>query len=222
MFTSILTSSQLTLTQVALCTLAALASGLVIACAYHMAGKASRSFSLTVAFLPVMVMVVILMVNGNLGAGVAVAGSFSLVRFRSMPGKASDIAAVFLAMGAGLACGMGYAVFAAVFSVVISGLALLAAKSSLFSKESSMRYLMITIPEDLNYADAFADIFESYAGNAKLISMRTVNLGALYELRYEVELKDENREKEMLDMIRTRNGNLTIQSSLLAPTVNEL
>ena len=222
MFTSILTSSQLTLTQVALCTLAALASGLVIACAYHTAGKTSRSFSLTVAFLPVMVMVVILMVNGNLGAGVAVAGSFSLVRFRSMPGKASDIAAVFLAMGAGLACGMGYAVFAAVFSVVISGLALLAAKSSLFSKESSMRYLMITIPEDLNYADAFADIFESYAENAKLISMRTVNLGALYELRYEVELKDENREKEMLDMIRTRNGNLTIQSSLLAPTVNEL
>ena len=222
MFTSILTSSQLTLTQVALCTLAALASGLVIACAYHTAGKTSRSFSLTVAFLPVMVMVVILMVNGNLGAGVAVAGSFSLVRFRSMPGKASDIAAVFLAMGAGLACGMGYAVFAAVFSVVISGLAFLVAKSSLFSKESSMRYLMITIPEDLNYADAFADIFESYAENAKLISMRTVNLGALYELRYEVELKDENREKEMLDMIRTRNGNLTIQSSLLAPTVNEL
>ena len=222
MFHSILISTELTAAEILICSASALVCGLILSLAYKSAAHASKAFALASAFLPMIVMSVIMMVNGNLGVGVAVAGSFSLVRFRSLPGKASDIAVIFLAMGAGLACGMGYVTFALAMTVMITGTAYLLAKTSLFSQPETLRYLMITIPEDLDYAGAFADIFGHYTKNAKLTGMRTVNLGALYELRYEITLKDVTAEKEMLDMIRTRNGNLTIQSSLLAPAGTEL
>lgn len=222
MFSTILVNTELTLAEIAICSAAAIICGLIIALSYRAAAHTSRSFALTTAVLPIMVMIVILMVNGNLGVGVAVAGSFSLVRFRSLPGKASDIAAVFLAMAAGLACGMGYVTFAVAMTILICAVAFALSKSGLFSQSESLRYLTITIPEDLDYADAFADIFKSFTHAYKLTAMKTVNLGALYELRYEVTLKDPGQEKAMLDQIRVRNGNLTVQSSLMAPVSNEL
>ena len=222
MFSSILASADLTLLEIALCTASAVVCGLMISLSYKAVSTPSRSFALTTAILPVIVMVVILMVNGNLGVGVAVAGSFSLVRFRSLPGKASDIAVVFLSMASGLACGTGYATFALLSTLVICLLGVVLTKTGLFNQKPTLRYLTITIPEDLDYADAFADIFDEYTKRADLTSMKTVNLGALYELRYEVFLKDTSKEKTMLDMIRTRNGNLTVMSSLMAPLGTEL
>ena len=222
MFSTVLVSTELTITEIGICTAAALVCGLILSLCYKAAAHPSKSFALTTAVLPLMVMVVILMVNGNLGVGVAVAGSFSLVRFRSLPGKASDIGAVFLAMAVGLACGTGYVTFALLMTILICVIAILLAKSSLFTQAETLRYLTITIPEDLDYADAFADIFHAYTTAAKITCMKTVNLGALYELRYEVTLRDPAKEKEMLDQIRVRNGNLTVQSSLMAPLGTEL
>ena len=222
MFNTILMDAELTLTEIGICTAAALISGIIIALSYRVTAHPSKSFAITTAVLPVMVMVVILMVNGNLGVGVAVAGSFSLVRFRSLPGRASDIGAVFLAMAAGLACGTGYVTFAVGMTILICVVTYLLYRSGLFSQPETLRYLTITIPEDLDYADVFADIFKTYTDQASLSSMKTVNLGALYELRYEMTLKDPAKEKELLDAIRVRNGNLTVQSSRMAPAASEL
>ena len=222
MFGTVLTAAQLTVSEIAICAGAAVLCGLIIALSYKAVGTPSRSFSVTLVILPVIVMMVIMMVNGNLGVGVAVAGSFSLVRFRSLPGKASDIAAVFLAMAAGLACGTGYVAYAVLASLVICAVMAGCSKLGIFAQDASHRYLTITIPEDLDYADAFADIFKKYTYGAALTSMKTVNLGALYELRYEVQLRDSAKEKAMLDAIRTRNGNLTVVSSLMAPLATEL
>ena len=222
MFSSVLVSAELTLTEILLCTASAIVCGLIIALSYKSVSHPSKSFSLTVAVLPMIVMAVIMMVNGNLGVGVAVAGSFSLVRFRSLPGKASDIAVVFMAMAAGLACGTGYASFALAVTVAVVLVTFALVKTNLFSAPRTLRYLTITIPEDLNYAEAFEDIFREYTRNAEMTAMKTVNLGALYELRYEVTLRDPAKEKNMLDEIRTRNGNLTVHSSLMAPAGTEL
>lgn len=222
MFGTVLTTGELGVAQIAVCALAAVVSGLIIALSYKAIDTPSKSFSLTTVILPVIVMVVIMMVNGNLGVGVAVAGSFSLVRFRSLPGKASDIAVVFLAMAAGLACGTGYVFYAVLASIVISILMILLNKSGLFKQDTAHRFVTITIPEDLDYAEAFDDIFKKYTSGTSLTSMKTVNLGALYELRYEIHLKNTAKEKAMLDAIRTRNGNLTVMSSLMAPVSTEL
>lgn len=222
MFNTILVSTQLTAAEAAICAGAALVCGMIIALAYHAASRPSKSFCLATAILPMIVMIVILMVNGNLGVGVAVAGSFSLVRFRSLPGKASDIAVVFLAMAAGLACGTGYVTFALCSTILVTLVTLGLVKTGLFAAPSAHRFLTVTIPEDLNHAEAFDDIFREYTKHHELTSMKTVNLGALYELRYEVALKDSADEKKLLDAIRTRNGNLTVMSSLMAPASTEL
>ena len=222
MFGTILTSAQITIAEIGICTAAALVCGMIISLTYKSTGSPSKSFLLATAILPAIVMMVIMMVNGNLGVGVAVAGSFSLVRFRSLPGKASDIAAVFLAMAAGLACGTGYVVYAVLASLVISLIMAALNASGLFRQDQAHRYITITIPEDLDYADAFDEIFRKYTYGASITSMRTVNLGALYELRYELQLRDTANEKAMLDEIRTRNGNLTVVSSLMAPVGTEL
>jgi hypothetical protein len=224
MFTSVLTStsSGLLLVQVICCFLTAVLCGTLIAWSYQKMSQPSRPFVLTVAVLPAVVMMVILMVNGNLGVGVAVAGSFSLVRFRSMPGKASDIGVIFLAMGVGLACGMGYLSFAAVMAVLCVGAAFVLEKMPVFRGPGTRRYLTIQIPEDLNYADAFQDLFDKYTDRAKLISVKTVHLGMLYELNYEVDLKDVQMEQPFINELRVRNGNLMIRSSLSGPLAAEL
>ena len=224
MFTSILTntSSGLSVTAVLICLLTSLVCGILLALTYRTCEHPSKSFLLTTAVLPAVVMIVILLVNGNLGVGVAVAGSFSLVRFRSLPGKASDILIIFVSMAMGLCTGMGYALLAVCLTVLFCLFLYILTRASVLDSDPSWRSLRISIPEDLDYITVFDDIFEKYTKKAQIETVRTVNLGTLYQISYEIELKDSRKEKEMLDEIRTRNGNLPVISSHTAVQLTEL
>ena len=184
----------------------------MITCKKHNGG-----FVTTIALLPAVVQIVIMLVNGNLGAGVAVAGAFSLVRFRSIPGTAREICMIFIAVAAGLATGMGYLAFAAVFVLVMALLAVLYAKLGFGEKAArGKKSLTVVIPESLNYTEVFGDLFEQYTDEAELVSVKTTNMGSLFKLSYEIKLKDVSKEKEFLDALRTRNGNLEIMCARLA------
>ncbi len=224
MFNSILTttSTSITLLQITLCILTALLCGVIISFCYKKSVQVTKSFSTTLVILPTIVMAVIMLVNGNLGIGVAVAGSFSLVRFRSMPGKASDIAIIFLAMATGLAIGTGYLLFAIVLAILVSLIFILINQGAVFDSSRNYRTLKITIPEDLDYANTFDDILEAYTSKYHLNGVKTVNLGTMYLLQYEIELKDSKYEKQMIDAIRCRNGNLSISSVLKADEMTDL
>ena len=207
-----------------LCVGAALVLGLVITLSYMYRTRYTRSFVVTLAVLPAVVCVVIMMVNGNVGAGVAVAGAFSLVRFRSVPGTAREIGTIFLAMGAGLVCGMGYLAYAALFTVILCLVFMLYSRLDMGSKKNAATYkvLNITIPEDLDYMAVFDDIFAEYTAEYELIRVKTTNMGSLFRLTYHVTLRDAAREKEMIDAIRCRNGNLEISVSRQETGAGEL
>lgn len=224
MFSSVLTgtTSGLSVTAVAICAAASLLSGLILSLVYKKCENPTGSFLMTIAMLPIIVQIVILMVNGNLGVGVAVAGSFSLVRFRSLPGKASDILIIFASMCLGLATGMGYAVLAVtaalVFGLLYAGLSM----TPVLAADASYRNLRITVPEDLDYIAVFDDIFSKYTKKAEEQAVRTINLGTMYQVTYDVRLKDISKEKEMIDAIRVRNGNLPVISTRAATVAAEL
>ncbi len=198
-----------------LCLGAALVLGLVMAGAYMFRSRYTKSFVVTLALLPAVVCVVIMLVNGNVGAGVAVAGAFSLVRFRSVPGTAKEICTLFLAMGAGLITGMGYIGFGVLFTVVMCGMFLLYNALDFGTRKNGERYktLTVTIPEDLNYTDVFADILAEYTTTHELVRVKTTNMGSLFRLTYNITLRNGTKEKEMLDALRCRNGNLEISLS---------
>ena len=191
------------------CMLVSLALGAALAWIHGYRNRVSRNFLITLVSLPAVVQMVIMMVNGNLGTGVAVMGAFSLVRFRSAPGNAREITSIFAAMAAGLATGMGYIGAAAVMTLVVGFVTIILLripdKGALAKRE-----LKVTIPEDLDYAGIFDDLFRQYTDGAELVRVRTVNMGSLYELQYHVALKDMQAEKEFLDQIRCRNGNLEL------------
>ena len=210
--------------QFLLCVGAALVLGLVIALSYMYRTRYTRSFVVTLAMLPAVVCVVIMMVNGNVGAGVAVAGAFSLVRFRSVPGTAREIGTIFLAMGAGLVCGMGYLAYAALFTVLLCAVFMVYSRLDMGTKKNADTYkvLNITIPEDLDYTAVFDDIFRAYTTEHELIRVKTTNMGSLFRLTYHVALRDPAREKDMIDAIRCRNGNLEISVSRQETVVTEL
>ena len=210
--------------QFLLCVGAALALGLVITLSYMYRTRYTRSFVVTLALLPAVVCVVIMMVNGNVGAGVAVAGAFSLVRFRSVPGTAREIGTIFLAMGAGLVCGMGYLAYAALFTVVLCAVFMLYSRLDMGAKKNTATYkvLNITIPEDLDYTAVFDDIFAAYTTEHELIRVKTTNLGSLFRLTYHLTLRTAAGEKAMIDALRCRNGNLEISVSHQETAVAEL
>lgn len=216
MFDSLFDMMGTTSVSILIAFLGSIAAGFVLAVAYKMCERTSKSFLITTVLLPAIVMITIMMVNGNLGVGVAVAGSFSLVRFRSLPGKASDILIVFVAMACGLAAGMGYVLLSIAFAFLVSIFYVLFAKTSFFAENPKYRSIRITIPEDLDYNDVFKDIFDRYTSKVELKSIRTVNLGTMYQITYDVELIHEENEKTMMDAIRTRNGNLSVISSRMA------
>jgi len=195
-----------------LCIAVALVLGLVIAAACGYNSGVSKSFKMTLAMLPAIVAVVIMMVNGNVGAGVAVAGAFSLVRFRSVPGSAKDIAAIFLTMAIGLILGMGYIGYAAIFTVIMCVVFVVLNNSGFGTEQANEvdKNLRITIPEDLNYTDAFDDLFEKYTVKSELVNVKTTNMGSLFKLNYHLTLKNKSLEKEFIDALRVRNGNLEI------------
>ncbi len=206
------------------CLGAALAAGLIIALFFMYKSKPSKGFLATLALLPAIVCVVILMVNGNIGAGVAVAGAFSLVRFRSLPGSAKEIGAIFLAMAAGIVTGMGYLAYALLFVVIIGLVGILLANSRL--GETKMLHcdktMRITIPENLDYSGVFDDLFAEYTSKHCLTNVKTTNMGSLFKLTYNLTLKDSSAEKEFIDKLRCRNGNLEISLSLQETRDGEL
>ncbi|MBQ4131228.1 MAG: DUF4956 domain-containing protein [Clostridia bacterium] len=205
----------ISVTDFLLCLGASLVIGILMAFAYMYRTRYTKSFVITLALLPAVVCVVIMMVNGNVGTGVAVAGAFSLVRFRSVPGTAKEICTLFLAMGAGLIAGMGYLGFAVLFTAVMCIMFVLYNRLDFGTKKNAAAFktFTITIPEDLNYSGIFDDIFSEFTTSHDLVRVKSTNMGSMFKLTYNVMLRDVTREKEMLDKIRCRNGNLEIAVS---------
>lgn len=197
------------------CIAVSLCLGLFLALVYAYKTRYTKSFLITLAMLPAIVCVVILMVNGNVGTGVAVAGAFSLVRFRSVPGSAKEIGAIFLAMCAGLIAGMGYLGYAALFTVVLCAVMFLYNNFDFGAKKNEEKYkvLRVTIPEDLDYTGVFDDLLDRYTDSHELLQVKTTNMGSLFRLTYQLRLKGAEEEKELIDKLRTRNGNLEISIS---------
>lgn len=207
-----------------LCIGVSLVIGLIIAFSYMYKTRYTKSFVVTLALLPAVVCVVIMMVNGNVGTGVAVAGAFSLVRFRSVPGTAKEIGTLFLAMGAGLIAGMGYLGYAVLFAIILCAIFVLYSQLDFGSKKIVATYktLNITIPEDLDYSGVFDEIFSTYTKTYELTNVKTTNMGSLFRLTYDIVLKDATKEKEFIDKLRCRNGNLEINISKQSTITTEL
>ena len=205
------TQSTLSVGKFLLCIGISLLIGFAYSLAYSYRNRTGSSFRTAMVFLPVVVCVVIMMVNGNIGIGVAIAGAFSLVRFRSAQGSAKEISLIFMAMCSGLIAGVGYLAYAVLFSALMC---LLILASNQISRRRAMtdrhRLLKITIPEDLNTTDLFADIFSEFTDTYELGGVKTTNMGSLFRLTYHIHLKKDANEKQMLDRLRTRNGNLEI------------
>lgn len=206
-----------------LCIVVSLLIGLFLAVVHGYKSHHSQSFLVTLALLPAVVCVVIMMVNGNVGAGVAVAGAFSLVRFRSAPGSAREISAIFLSMGAGLIAGMGYLAYAVLFTLILGTFSFL---YNWFCKwqegRDTSKILHVTIPENLDYGQVFDEILEQFTKSYELMNVKTSNMGSLFKLTYQIELKRDVSEKEFIDKLRCRNGNLEIMLSRRETPVCEL
>ncbi len=220
MFESVLTFDSITgnvinmtTEQLFICIGTSLGLGLLIMLTYCLGGRISKPLAVSLAVLPVIVQTVIMMVNGNVGAGIAVMGAFSLVRFRSVPGSAREISYIFLAMSIGLATAMGYLAFAAIVAVVVGAVLVVFAKIPLSIGQREEKLLRIVMPEDLDYTGVFDDVFQEYTVAHTLDRVKTTNLGSMFEAYYIITLKDAKKEKEMIDAIRCRNGNLTIVCS---------
>ena len=210
MLDSILASG-LTLPAFLVCTAVSLVLGIATVFLSMYRSKCSQGFSVTVAVLPAIVQIVILLVNGNVGTGVAVAGAFGLVRFRSAPGNAKDISVIFVAMAVGLACGSGYIALSVLFTVIACAVLYLLVFFHIGADRSGEKELSITIPESLDHTEVFDDIFKEYTTHAELTEVKTASLGSLYKLHYRVRLADDRNEKEFLDALRCRNGNLEVR-----------
>ena len=220
LFESILTGSDITFGIYLTCLLAAGACGILTALAASFRSHASKSFLSSLILLPMIVCTVIAMVNGNVGTGIAVMGAFSLIRFRSVPGKARDIVVIFLAMTAGLACAGGYVAIALVFTLIVSlGMVIVN-----FIPMGNERYmdLHITVPESLRYVNEFDEVFARFVKSHRLIQAKTTNMGSLYKLHYRVEMKDAKQSQAFIDDLRCRNGNLEISLSEVLNGAEEL
>ncbi|WP_048775704.1 DUF4956 domain-containing protein [Streptococcus gordonii] len=196
--------------------------GLVVAKVYQYKTVYSKSFVMSLALLPALIAVVIFLVNGSLGAGVAVMGAFSLIRFRSAPGGAKELVSIFLAMTIGIAIGMGYLVFAGAFTLIMSVAIILLETINFGQMKHSIRQLTIVIPESLDYESIFDDIFDKATNHLELASVKTSDMGSLFKLKYIIQLNGKMTEKELMDALRTRNGNLEIAISRYITKENEL
>ena len=217
-------TSVISVTDFLLCIACSLFVGLILAAGHMYRTRYTKSFVVTLALLPAVVCVVIMMVNGNVGAGVAVAGAFSLVRFRSVPGTAKEITMLFLAMGAGLIAGMGYLGFSILFTIIMCLFSVLYNILDFGAKKNNALYktLNITIPEDLDYSNVFENILREYSTSYELVRVKTTNMGSMFRLTYNLVMKSAANEKEMIDKLRCRNGNLEITVSKQETTVMEL
>lgn len=212
MFTNIFSNveSVLTVQTGILCTAVSVVLGFAIAWIYMQQGNYTKNFVMTLVLLPPLVQLVIMMVNGNLGTSVAILGTFGLVRFRSVPGNSKEIISVFFAMAVGLATGIGYLTFAAMVVLLVGLIFILLVKIPFGEAKQDQRHLRITIAENIDYTTVFDEVFQTFLKKWSLERVRTTNLGSMYEIEYFVHLKNSKQEKEMIDAIRCRNGNLTI------------
>lgn len=208
---------------VIICSVVALVLGIIVSLTYmYTTSVYTKNFAVTLALLPIIVQVVLVMVNGNLGTSVAVLGIFSLVRFRSVPGSSKEITAVFLTTAIGLAIGMGFLGYAVFITIVVGVAFILLSKLSFGDRITREKQLKITIPEDLDYTEIFDDIFDKYLNRVRRERVRTVNMGTMFEITYNVTMKNLKDEKQMLDEIRCRNGNLTVQCARVPANNEEL
>lgn len=204
------TTNLLTIKSVLLCMLTAIVLGLIVAFTHMKTGKYTKNFVITLTILPALVQVVMMMVNGSLGTSVAVLGAFSLVRFRSIPGNSKEITSIFLAMAIGLAVGMGHLVFAIIITIIICLLLVILSLTKFGEPKDTTKILTVVIPENLDYTGVFDDIFSKFTKNAILEKVKTTNMGSMFELKYKVNLLSNINEKEFIDSLRCRNGNLKI------------
>ncbi|HRX08456.1 MAG TPA: DUF4956 domain-containing protein [Candidatus Limiplasma sp.] len=214
-------SSGATLPQALISLFMALILGFVISLIYRWKSEASPTLTVGLILMPAVVQAVIFLVNGNLGTGLAVMGAFTLIRFRSVAGSAKDITCIFFAMAVGLATGMGYAMYAVLFTVVVGGAYFLLSTIG-YGEKAEVKSLRITIPEDLEYEGIFDDLLHTYTNKADLCTVKTTNLGSLFELQYRIVMKDTRQQKALIDDIRCRNGNLSVAISKAAPWKDEL
>ncbi|MDF2510799.1 MAG: hypothetical protein K0S04_665 [Herbinix sp.] len=221
MLNSILTTT-LSMENFLICTIASLVLGAVLALVHGRFNNSSKGFVMTMALLPAVVQIVILLVNGNLGTGVAVMGAFSLIRFRSVPGSAKEISSLFMAMAVGLATGTGYVGVAVLFVIIVGGASVLFNVTSFGETRTREKELKITIPEGMDYMEIFNDIFDEYTKKTELIRVKTSNMGSLYKLHYQILIKDPVKEKAMIDELRCRNGNLEISCGRVSSMAEEL
>lgn len=196
-----------------ICAGVALLLGISIAITHMKTSQTTKGFLVTLATLPVLVMAVMIMINGNLGTSIAILGAFSLIRFRSIQGEAKDLLSIFFAMMVGLACGMGHVLFATVITIVSIIAILILSYTSLLEPNRKNRILKIIVPEDLDYEEVFDDIFGTYTTKANLVRMKTVNMGSLYKLTYDITMKHGVKEKDFLDALRVKNCNLKVMLS---------
>lgn len=188
----------------------ALVLGVVIALTHMLTSQTSKGFLVTLATLPILVMAVMIMINGNLGTSIAILGAFSLIRFRSIQGNAKELLSIFFAMMIGLACGMGHVLFGAVITAIAVIAIFFFSKTHFLEPNKNERVLKIVIPEDLDYEEVFDEIFKKYTKKADLVRMKTINMGSLYKLTYDITLKNNTKEKELLDEIRIKNCNMKV------------
>ena len=221
LFKTIFTGS-FTLMQFLVAVGVSLVLGFVVSLYYMYKSQHTKSLAVSLVLIPAIEAIVIMMVNGNLGAGIAVAGSFALIRFRSVKGSAKELTCIFLAMAAGIVCGTGYVAVAAIFTLLLLVVAFILTTLGFGRDGVNNKYLKITIPESLNYDDAFDDVLNKYTSNHELISVKTLNLGSLYRVEYDINVKDLKQVKNMIDELRTINGNLEIMCGSKAGEKEEL
>lgn len=207
------TASSVELSLILLCSIVSIILGVVIALTHKQTSKYNKNFLVTLSILPLLVQTIIIMVNGNLGTSVAIMGAFSLVRFRSLPGTSKEILSVFFAMTVGLATGMGHLVFAIIITIIGSLAIFILSKVTLFNKNKKEKILKIMIPENLDYTNVFDDIFETYTEKVELEQVKTTNMGSMFDLSYRIILNENVNEKEFLDDLRVKNGNLKVMIS---------
>ena len=206
MFNNIINGS-ITLTSSLIIFITAIILGFIISLIHMKSDKCSKNMAITLAMLPFLVSIVIIMVNGNLGTGIATLGAFSLVRFRSVPGNSKEIAYIFFSMAVGLALGTGYVGYGIIVTVVGSILMYLLSNTK-YGESNKNKILRLTVPEDVDYTKEFESVFKKYTNKVNLIKVKTTNLGSLFELTYEIEAN--SNEKEFIDELRCHNGNLKV------------
>ncbi len=223
MFASIYSAS-VTPAQFFLMAAAALVTGFLYSWIMSFRVRSTKRFFIVSALIPFVVSAVITFVNGNIGAGVAIGGAFGLIRFRSAQGSADEIAAILVAMGTGIAFGMGYVAYGVVILVGMALLFLLLSRLHIFEHRgmAEEKLLRVTVPETLEYDGAFDDAFARYLKMAESVGVKTTGMGSMFRLSYRIRMKDPAEEKAFIDELRTRNGNLEISILPFAERTNQL